>query len=76
MSQNIHQTAIVAESANIGADIEIGPYSVVGPDVTPLVTDAKRTAADHDANGMPEIAHLPDQPRRVMQVEEHRHGDA
>ncbi len=29
----IHPTAIVAVGAQLGADVEIGPYSVVGPDV-------------------------------------------
>lgn len=31
---NIDSTARVADGANIGADVEIGPYCVVGPDVT------------------------------------------
>lgn len=31
---NIHPTAIVSDSATIGADVKIGPYSVIGPDVT------------------------------------------
>lgn len=31
---NIHPTAIVSDSAKIGADVKIGPYSVVGADVT------------------------------------------
>jgi UDP-N-acetylglucosamine acyltransferase len=30
---NIHPTAIVDASADIGDGVEIGPYSVVGPDV-------------------------------------------
>jgi UDP-N-acetylglucosamine acyltransferase len=34
MSENIHPTAVVAPSAKIGADVEIGAYCVVGPDVT------------------------------------------
>ncbi|PZQ45893.1 MAG: acyl-[acyl-carrier-protein]--UDP-N-acetylglucosamine O-acyltransferase, partial [Phenylobacterium zucineum] len=29
----IHPTAIIAPEAKIAADVEIGPYSIVGPDV-------------------------------------------
>lgn len=31
---NIHPTAVVAESAKLSANIEIGPYCVIGPNVT------------------------------------------
>jgi UDP-N-acetylglucosamine acyltransferase len=31
---NIHPTAIIADGAVIGADVEIGPYSCIGPDVS------------------------------------------
>lgn len=31
---NIHPTAIVSETAKLGADVKIGPYSVIGPNVT------------------------------------------
>ena len=31
---NIHPTAIVSDTAKIGADVKIGPYSVIGADVT------------------------------------------
>lgn len=31
---NIHSTAIVSDTAKIGADVKIGPYSVIGPNVT------------------------------------------
>ena len=34
MSANIHSTAIVDNRAELGADVEIGPYCVVGPNVT------------------------------------------
>jgi len=34
MSANIHPTAIVDNRAELGADVEIGPYCVVGPNVT------------------------------------------
>ena len=30
---NIHYTAIVAQGAKLAADVEIGPYSIVGPEV-------------------------------------------
>ena len=30
----IHPTAIVDPNAKLGADVEIGPFSIVGPDVT------------------------------------------
>src|SRR5690606_26858970 len=33
MTQKIHPTAIVAEGAQIGKNVEIGPYCVVGPEV-------------------------------------------
>ncbi len=33
MSQNIHETAIVADGAKLGTNVEIGAYSVVGPEV-------------------------------------------
>ncbi len=33
MSDRIHSTAIISDSANIADDAEIGPYSVVGDDV-------------------------------------------
>ncbi|MFM8682522.1 MAG: acyl-[acyl-carrier-protein]--UDP-N-acetylglucosamine O-acyltransferase, partial [Chthoniobacterales bacterium] len=29
----IHPTAIVAEGAKLADDVEIGPYSIIGPDV-------------------------------------------
>jgi UDP-N-acetylglucosamine acyltransferase len=32
--QNIHPTAIVAASAHLGKDVKIGPYSIVGANVT------------------------------------------
>ena len=31
---NIHPTAIVHDGARLGADVEVGPYSIVGPKVT------------------------------------------
>ena len=30
---NVHQTAIIDESASIHDSVKIGPYSVIGPDV-------------------------------------------
>lgn len=33
MAVQIHPTAVVATGAELGADVEIGPHSVVGPDV-------------------------------------------
>ncbi|MBP9837843.1 MAG: acyl-ACP--UDP-N-acetylglucosamine O-acyltransferase [Proteobacteria bacterium] len=33
MSCNIHQTAIVDSKAQLGADVEIGPYSIIGANV-------------------------------------------
>lgn len=33
MSTTIHQTAIVDPAASLGADVSIGPYCIVGPDV-------------------------------------------
>ncbi len=33
MASAIHPTAVVHKSAQLGADVEIGPYSVIGPDV-------------------------------------------
>lgn len=30
---NIHSTAIVAGGAKLAADVEVGPYSIIGPDV-------------------------------------------
>ena len=32
-SMNIHPTAIVADGAKLAADVEVGPYSIIGPDV-------------------------------------------
>jgi len=32
-SQNIHPTAIIEDGATLGADVRIGAYSVIGPDV-------------------------------------------
>ncbi len=34
MSANIHPTAIIDSKAELGADVEIGPYCVVGPNVS------------------------------------------
>ena len=34
MTQNIHPTAIIDKAAKLGSGISIGPYSVIGPDVT------------------------------------------
>lgn len=31
---SVHPTAIVADGAELGADVEIGPYSIVGPNVS------------------------------------------
>lgn len=31
---NIHPSAIVSETAKLGADVKVGPFSVIGPDVT------------------------------------------
>lgn len=33
MASNIHPTAIIDSKAQLGADVEIGPYCVIGPDV-------------------------------------------
>ena len=33
MATNIHPTAIVDKNAQLGEDVEIGPYASVGPDV-------------------------------------------
>lgn len=33
MAARVHPTAVVAEGAILGDDVEIGPYAVVGPDV-------------------------------------------
>ncbi|MBJ7327264.1 MAG: N-acetyltransferase, partial [Chthoniobacterales bacterium] len=30
---NIHPTAIVAEGAKLAADVQVGPFSIIGPDV-------------------------------------------
>ena len=30
---NIHSTAIVSKSAEIAEDVQVGPYSVIGPNV-------------------------------------------
>ena len=29
----IHPTAIIADGAKLAADVEVGPYSIIGPDV-------------------------------------------
>ena len=34
MSVTIHPTAIIHEGAQLGADVDIGPYCIVGPLVT------------------------------------------
>jgi UDP-N-acetylglucosamine acyltransferase len=34
MAARIHPTAIIADGARIAADVEVGPYSIVGPQVT------------------------------------------
>ena len=31
---NIHKTAVISESAVIGKDVTIGPYSIIGDKVT------------------------------------------
>ena len=33
MASNIHPTAVIAEGAELGADVSVGPYSVIGSDV-------------------------------------------
>jgi UDP-N-acetylglucosamine acyltransferase len=33
MSANIHQTAIIEDGARLGANVKVGPYSIIGPDV-------------------------------------------
>ncbi|MEJ5173167.1 MAG: acyl-[acyl-carrier-protein]--UDP-N-acetylglucosamine O-acyltransferase, partial [Hydrogenothermaceae bacterium] len=33
MSVNIHPTAIVSEKAKIGANVEVGPFSIIEEDV-------------------------------------------
>ena len=33
MSNNIHNTAIIDENANIDKSVKIGPYSIIGPNV-------------------------------------------
>ena len=43
MTTKIHTTAVVAESAQLGADVEIGPCTVIGPDV--CVGDRTRIGA-------------------------------
>ena len=34
MTQNIHPTAIIDDKSSIGSNVEIGPYCIIGPDVT------------------------------------------
>ena len=34
MSRLIHPTAIISDGAFIGENVEIGPYSMIGPNVT------------------------------------------
>ena len=33
MSASIHQTAIIEDGARLGANVKVGPYSIIGPDV-------------------------------------------
>lgn len=49
----IHPTAIVHEAARLGADVEVGPYSIVGPDVT--LGDGVRLLSHVCVEGVTEI---------------------
>ena len=47
---NIHPTAIVEDGARIGADVTIGPYSLIGGDVT-LADGVDRRRPRHHPSG-------------------------
>lgn len=50
MKETIHPTAVVSPSARIGEGVEIGPYCVIGPDVTLL--DGVKVHNHASINGM------------------------
>lgn len=52
-STSIHPTAIIADSAQLGVDVEIGPYSIVGDDVS--IGDRCRLDAHANLQGPLEV---------------------
>jgi UDP-N-acetylglucosamine acyltransferase len=79
---NVHPTAVVSSSAQIGPDVQLGPYCVVEPGVvigagcvleTGVVVKDGTTLGAHNhvfdgavLGGLPQHVHVPDQPGRVM----------
>jgi UDP-N-acetylglucosamine acyltransferase len=49
----IHPTAVIHDGAKLGADVEVGPYSIVGPDVT--LGDGTRLLSHVVIDGVTEI---------------------
>jgi UDP-N-acetylglucosamine acyltransferase len=49
----IHPTAVIHDGAKLGADVEIGPYSIVGPNVT--IGDGTRLLSHVVIDGVTEI---------------------
>lgn len=49
----VHPTAVVAEGAELGADVEIGPYSVIGPNVS--IGDGTRVVAHAVVDGFTKL---------------------
>jgi UDP-N-acetylglucosamine acyltransferase len=49
----IHPTAVIHDGARLGADVEIGPYSIVGPSVT--LSDGVRLLSHVVIDGVTEI---------------------
>jgi UDP-N-acetylglucosamine acyltransferase len=78
---NIHPTAIVSPTAQIGAEVQVGPFCIVEPEVLigprcvleSRVVVKQRTTLGADnhlfdgviVGGMPQHVHVPEQPGRV-----------
>lgn len=53
MTRSIHPTTVIADGAEIGADVEIGPYTVIGPNVR--IGDRTRIGAQVVIDGVTTI---------------------
>ena len=49
----IHPTAVIHDGAKLGADVEVGPYSIVGPDC--VIGDGTRLLSHVVLDGLTEI---------------------
>jgi UDP-N-acetylglucosamine acyltransferase len=53
MTSNIHPTAVIAQGAQLGANVSVGPYSVIGPNV--ILADNVRLHSHVVIDGYTEI---------------------